>query len=262
MRKWIIGGVVVLLILVIVAGVALVSLNGLIDRNKLKVMGRVMSVDAVAKNASTTLFGVVLTIAESPLKEGLLFAGTDDGKVSISENGGATWRSIDYVPGVADTAPVFKILPSQHDANVVYAAFNNHQAGDFKPYVMKSTDLGRTWTSVTGDLPEKGSVYSLAEDYVDPNLLFAGTEWGLFVSRDGGKKWLKLNGGLPTIQVRDLTIQKREGDLVLGTFGRGFYVLDDYSPLRHLKPVVQMSETPPFWARPAVPLGYHRPAWP
>lgn len=226
------------------------DLSRLIDRNKLKVMGRVMGLGAVAKNASTTLFGVVLTIAESPLKEGLLFAGTDDGKVSISENGGATWRSIDHVPGVADTAPVFKILPSQHDANVVYAAFNNHQAGDFKPYLMKSTDLGRTWTSIAGNLPE-GSVYSLAEDHVDRNLLFAGTEWGLFVTRDGGRKWLKLNGGMPTIQVRDLAIQKRENDLVVGTFGRGFYILDDYSPLRTMDDAALASSFVLFPTRPA-----------
>ena len=226
------------------------DLSRLSDRNKLKTMDRVMGIGAVAKNASTTLFGVVLTIAESPLKEGLLFAGTDDGKVSISENGGATWRSIDHVPGVADTAPVFKILPSQHDANLVYAAFNNHQAGDFKPYVMKSADLGRTWTSITGDLPQ-GSVYALAEDHVDRNLLFAGTEWGLFVTRDGGRKWLKLNGGLPTIQVRDLAIQKRENDLVVGTFGRGFYVLDDYSPLRTMTDPALASSFVLFPTRPA-----------
>jgi hypothetical protein len=135
-----------------------------------------MGIGAVAKNASTTLFGVVLTIAESPLKEGLLFAGTDDGKVSISENGGhmaldrSCARCGGHCAGIQDPS-------SQHDANLVYAAFNNHQAGDFKPYVMKSADLGRTWTSITGDLPQ-GSVYSLAEDHVDRNLLFAGTEWG------------------------------------------------------------------------------------
>jgi len=226
------------------------DLSRLIDRNRLKVMGRVMGLGALGKNVSTTLFGVVLTIAESPVKEGLLFAGTDDGKVSVSENGGTSWRSVDHVPGVPDTAPVFKILPSQHDANVVYAAFNNHQAGDFKPYVMKSTDTGKTWTSITGDLPQ-GSVYSLAEDHVDRNLLFAGTEWGLFVTRDGGRKWLKLNGGMPTIQVRDLTIQKRENDLVAGTFGRGFYVLDDYSPLRNLTDAALASDFVLFPSRPA-----------
>ena len=226
------------------------DLSRLIDRNRLKVMGRVMGIDAVAKNASTTLFGVILTIAESPLKEGVLFAGTDDGKISVSENAGGTWRSIDHVPGVPDTAPVFKILASQHDPNVVYAAFNNHQAGDFKPYVMKSSDLGRTWTSVTGDLPS-GSVYSLAEDHVDRNLLFAGTEWGLFVTRDGGRKWLRLNGGLPTIQVRDLAIQKRENDLVVGTFGRSFYVLDDYSLLRTLTDATLAKDFVLFPGRPA-----------
>ncbi|HUQ47895.1 MAG TPA: hypothetical protein VM053_06570 [Gemmatimonadaceae bacterium] len=236
------------------------DLSRLIDRNRLKTMDRVLGLSGVAKNASTTLFGVILTIAESPLKEGLLFAGTDDGKISISENGGGSWRSLDHVPGVADTAPVFKILPSQHNANVVYAAFNNHQAGDFKPYVMKSTDLGRTWTSIAGNLPD-GAVYSLAEDHVDPNLLFAGTEWSLFVTRDGGKKWLKLNGGLPTIQVRDLAIQKRENDLVLGTFGRGFYVLDDYSSLRTMTDPALASDFVLFPTRPAplyvpsVPLG-------
>ncbi|MEA2707388.1 MAG: hypothetical protein QOH22_2176 [Gemmatimonadaceae bacterium] len=226
------------------------DLSRSIDRNRLRVMGHVQSVDAVAKNASTTLFGVVLTIAESPIQEGLLFAGTDDGKVSISENGGGSWRSIDHVPGTPDTAPVFKILPSQHSANVVYAAFNNHQAGDFKPYVMKSTDLGRTWTSIAGDLPD-GSVYVLAEDHVDRDLLFAGTEWGLFVTRDGGRKWLKLNGGMPTIQVRDLTIQKRENDLVVATFGRAFYVLDDITPLRTISDATLAKNFVLFPTRPA-----------
>jgi photosystem II stability/assembly factor-like uncharacterized protein len=226
------------------------DLSRSIDRNRLRVMGHVQSVDAVAKNASTTLFGVVLTIAESPIQEGLLFAGTDDGKVSISENGGGSWRSIDHVAGTPDTAPVFKILPSQHNANVVYAAFNNHQAGDFKPYVMKSTDLGRTWTSITGDLPD-GSVYVLAEDHVDRDLLFAGTEWGLFVTRDGGRKWLKLNGGMPTIQVRDLTIQKRENDLVVATFGRAFYVLDDITPLRTISDATLAKNFVLFPTRPA-----------
>ena len=227
------------------------DLSRLIDRNRLRSMDRVIGLSAVGKNVSTTLFGIALTIAESPVKEGVLFVGTDDGKINVSENSGATWRSVDHVRGgVPDTAPVFKILPSQHDVNVVYAAFNNHQAGDFKPYVMKSTDMGRTWSSITGNLPD-GSVYSLAEDHVDRNLLFAGTEWGLFVTRDGGRKWLKLNGGLPTIQVRDLAIQKRENDLVLGTFGRGFYILDDYSALRTMTDAALASNFVLFSTRPA-----------
>jgi hypothetical protein len=125
-------------------------------------------------------------------------------------------------------------LASQHDENVVYAAFNHHKYGDFKPYVFKSTNKGRTWTSISNNLPERGSVYSLAEDHADPGLLFAGSEFSCFFSPDGGAHWKKLSAGLPTVAVRDIAIQKRENDLVLATFGRGFYVLDDYSPLRQI----------------------------
>jgi photosystem II stability/assembly factor-like uncharacterized protein len=210
------------------------DLSRQIDRNKLKMMDRVWGVDAVAKNISTTLFGTIFTIAESQIKEGLLFVGTDDGRVQISEDGGAHWRAIDHFPGVPDTTFVSRVVPSQHDVNTLYVTLNNHWSGDFKPYVVKSTDLGRTWTNITSDLPARGSAWSLAEDHVDRNLLFAGTEFGLFFTNDGGKKWTQLKGGLPTIQVRDIAVQKRESDLVLATFGRGFYVLDDYSPLRSL----------------------------
>jgi hypothetical protein len=121
-----------------------------------------------------------------------------------------------------------------HDENVVYAAFNNHKNGDFKPYLLKSTNKGGSWVSIAGNLPERGSVYALAEDHINPNLLFVGTEFGVFFTLDGGKIWKQLSNGLPTIAVYDLTIQQRENDLVLATFGRGFYILDDYSPLRSL----------------------------
>lgn len=210
------------------------DLSRQINRNTLKMMDRVWGVDAVGKNVSTTLFGTIFTIAESPIKEGLLFAGTDDGRVQISEDGGAHWRAVDHFPGVPDTTFVSRVVPSNHDANTLYVTLNNHWSGDFKPYVVKTTDLGRTWTNITGDLPARGDVWCLAEDFVDRNLVFVGTEFGLFFTKDGGKKWTPLKGGLPTIQVRDITIQRRENDLVLATFGRGFYVLDDYTPLRTL----------------------------
>jgi hypothetical protein len=205
-----------------------------IDRNTLKAMDRIWSVDAVAKNASTTLFGTIVNISESPLKEGVLFAGTDDGRISITEDGGANWRHSDKFAGIPDTSYVSHVIPSNHDVNTVYATFQNHQSGDFKPYVAKSTDLGRTWTNITGDLPARGSTWAIAEDHVDRNLLFVGTEFGLFFTKDGGKKWVQLKGGMPTIQVRDLAIQRRENDLVVATFGRSFYVLDDYTPLRSM----------------------------
>ena len=222
-----------------------------IDRNRLKLMDRVWGVDAVSKNVSTTLFGTIVNIAESPVKEGVLFVGTDDGRIQISEDGGAHWRAIDHFPGVPDTSVVSHIVPSTHDVNTVYATFQNEQSGDFKPYVVKSTDLGRSWTNITGDLPARGSTWSLAEDHVDGNLLFAGTEFGLFFTNDGGKRWTQFKGGLPTIQVRDLTIQRRENDLVLATFGRGFYILDDYSPLRSVNEQTLAQQAALFPVKPA-----------
>jgi photosystem II stability/assembly factor-like uncharacterized protein len=209
-----------------------------IDRNTLEVMGRVWPMDAVAKNASTSQYGNIVALDESPVAEGLLCAGTDDGLIQVTEDGGANWRKVDKFPGVPDLTYLNDIVASRHDRNTVYAAFNNHKRGDFKPYVLKSSDLGRTWTSIASDLPERGSVYALAEDRVRKDLLFAGTEFGLFVTLDGGRHWKKLGSGLPTIAVRDLAVQERENDLVLATFGRGFYVLDDYSALRDVKPEV------------------------
>jgi photosystem II stability/assembly factor-like uncharacterized protein len=205
-----------------------------IDRNKLKVMDRVWSADAVAKNASTSYFGNLVSLSESPLQEGLLYAGTDDGLVQVTEDGGANWRKIQSFPGVPDMTYVVDLEASPHDANVVYAAFGNHKMGDFKPYVLRSGDRGRTWSSISGDLPARGNVWTVVEDPVKPGLLFAGTEFGAFFSPDAGKTWIELESGVPTIAVRDIAIQKREDDLVLGTFGRGFYILDDYAPLRRV----------------------------
>jgi len=126
------------------------------------------------------------------------------------------------------------VFASPRDANTVFVALNNWQRGDYQPYIVKSTDRGRTWTNITGNLPDRHDVWSVIQDHVNGNLLFAGTEFGVFTSVDGGQRWVQLKGGLPVIQVRDMAVQKRENDLVLGTFGRGFYVLDDYSALREI----------------------------
>ena len=134
-------------------------------------------------------------------------------------------------PACRPTRTSPRIRASQHDADTVYVAAENHQNGDFAPYLLKSTDSGRTWKSITGDLPARGSTYAIAEDHVDPNLLFAGTEFAAYWSKDGGQHWIKI-AGVPTIAVREIAIQKRENDLVLGTFGRGIYIVDDYSPFR------------------------------
>ncbi|HXG84634.1 MAG TPA: hypothetical protein VNI84_11460 [Pyrinomonadaceae bacterium] len=207
-----------------------------LDRDKLPVMGRVWGADAVAKNASTAFYGNASALAESPKKEGLIYIGTDDGLIQVTENNGQTWRKIEKFPGVPEMTYVSRLFASQHDTNTVYAAFDNHWNGDFTPYFLKSTDKGQTWTSVKGNLPANGSVLAINEDHANPNLLFAGTEFGLYFSTDGGQKWIQLKGGLPTIAVRDIAIQRRENDLVIGTFGRGIYILDNYTPLRNLKP--------------------------
>ena len=207
-----------------------------LDRNKLKVMGRVWGVDAVAKNASTSLYGTIVSVSESPKVEGVIYVGTDDGLFSVTKDAGKTWKkhstfgSLD----IPEYGYINDIEASAHDDGTVYVAVNNHKRGDFKPYVVKSTDSGETWEDITNNLPERGSVYSLKEDHVNPNLLFCGTEFGCFFTVDGGQKWIKLAAGLPTVAIRDIEIQKDENDLVLASFGRGFYILDDYSPLREI----------------------------
>ncbi|HXH39840.1 MAG TPA: glycosyl hydrolase, partial [Thermoanaerobaculia bacterium] len=222
-----------------------------IDRDTLPVMGRVWGVDAVAKGSSTSWYGNIVSLAESPLQEGLIYVGTDDGLIQVTEDGGAHWRKIDHVGGVPDMSYVSRLEASQHDANVVYAAFDNHKVGDFKPYVLKSSDRGKTWTSIAGDLPPRGSAYALVEDRVDPKLLFLGTEYGLFASQSGGSSWIPLKGNFPTVAVRDLWFQKRHDDLVIATFGRGFWVLDDVQPLRTMTPAVAGSEATLFPVRDA-----------
>jgi len=202
-----------------------------LDRNTLEVMGRVWSVDAIAKNTSTSIYGSLIALDESPLVEGLIYAGTDDGLIQVTGDGGQNWRKVSSFKDVPEMSLVEDIIASRHDADVVYAVFDNHKRGDFKPYVLKSADRGKSWDLIVNGLPARGSAHTIIEDHVDPRLLFVGTEFGLFFSNDGGRNWRKMTD-LPTIAVRDLEIQRRENDLVVTTFGRGFYILDDYAPLR------------------------------
>jgi hypothetical protein len=196
-------------------------------------MGKYWSIDAVKKDVSTSLYGTAVSIDESPVKENLLYVGTDDGVISITENA-KTWREVKSFPGVPDYCYVSDILASKFDENVVYVSFDNRKRNDFKPYILKSEDKGKSWESISNNLPENGTVHSIQQDFINPRLLFVGTEFGLFFSPNGGEKWIQLKGGLPTIAVRDIAIQKRESDLAIATFGRGFYLLDDYSPLRKI----------------------------
>jgi photosystem II stability/assembly factor-like uncharacterized protein len=205
-----------------------------IDRETVPVMGKVWGPDAVGKNLFTDSYGTGTSIAESPVKEGLLILGTDDGLIQISEDGGSTWRKIDKFPGIPDLTYVSGVFPSPHDANTIFATFNDFHRGNFKPYVLKTTDLGRTWHSIAGDLPDRDPVWTVIQDPEKADLLFAGTEFGMSFSMDGGAHWVRIKGGMPTINIRALEIQRRESDLVAASFGRGFFVLDDISALRHL----------------------------
>ncbi|HRP01805.1 MAG TPA: glycosyl hydrolase [Candidatus Kapabacteria bacterium] len=205
-----------------------------INRDELPVMGKVWGPEAIAKSASTSLYGNAISMAESPVKEGLLYVGTDDGLIQISEDGGLKWTKVSTFAGVPENTYNSDIYPSRHNENVVYASFNNHKNHDFKPYILKSIDKGKTWSSISGNLPENGSVWTIEEDTKNPDILFCGTEFGLFVTLDAGKNWFQMKNNFPTIAVRDLDIQEREDDLVIGTFGRGVYIWDDYSPIREI----------------------------
>ncbi len=202
------------------------------------IMGKTWSADALWDHGAMSLFSTITTISESPLQEGLIYAGTDDGLIQVTEDGGKSWRKIDRLPGVPDSFFVNEIKASRTDRDVVFAAVDSHKTGDYSPYLLRSDDRGRTWVSVAGDLPARTIVWAVAQDFVKKDLLFAGTEFGIFATLDGGKHWLKMTGGLPTISFRDIEIQERESDLVGASFGRGFFVLDDYSPLRRVDEAV------------------------
>ena len=199
-------------------------------------MGRTWSVEAGWDLYAMTEFHTIANFAESPVDENILWAGTDDGIIQVTTNGGKSWKKIelDDIRGIPANSYVNDIRADLFDPNTVYVALDNHKYGDYKPYLIKSTNLGKSWTSLADDLPEKHLVWRIVQDHVNKDLLFIGTEFGLFFSVNGGKDWVELEGGIPTISTRDVKIQRRENDLVAGTFGRGIYILDDYAPLRSL----------------------------
>jgi len=202
------------------------------DRITLPIMGRQQSWDNAWDVGAMSNYNTITSLAESPVQEGLLYAGTDDGFIQVSENGGDSWRSISVTKlGVPTRSFVNDIKADLFDANTVYVALDNHKEGDFRPFLFKSTDKGMTWKSISNNIPKRTLVWRMVQDPVKKNLLFAATEYGIYTSLNGGEAWQKLPG-TPTISFRDLTIQKRENDLVAASFGRGFYVLDDYSALR------------------------------
>jgi photosystem II stability/assembly factor-like uncharacterized protein len=206
------------------------------ERITLPIMDKTWSYDSPWDMMAMSAYNTVTSLAESPIQEGLIYAGTDDGLIQVTEDGGKNWRRLEVgsLPGVPNTAFVNDIKADLHDANTVYVALDNHKFGDLNPYLLKSTNRGRSWGSISDTIPERTLVWRMVQDHSEPELLFAGTEFGIYFTIDGGGRWMKLTGDVPTISFRDLAIQRRENDLVGATFGRGFYVFDDYSVLRNV----------------------------
>ncbi len=222
------------------------DLTAKIDRNTWPVMGKYWSSDAVVKDVSTSLYGMIVSMEESPVKENLLYIGTDDGVIQITENAGEQWSKAGSLTGIPANTYVSDVFPSRFNENIVFASFDNRKRDDFKPYLLKSTDKGKSWTSIVNDLPKSGTIHTIEQDFVNPELLFVGTEFGFFYTYNGGKNWIQLKSGLPTIAVRDIALQERENDIAIATFGRGFYILDDYSPLRNASPELKATQAKIF----------------
>jgi photosystem II stability/assembly factor-like uncharacterized protein len=204
------------------------------ERYAQRFYGRTWSVDALHDNGAMSKYATTTSISESAVAAGTIVVGTDDGLVQVTSNDGAQWTRAAALPGLPPLSYINDVEMSLHDARGIFVAADNHKMGDFAPYLFASTDLGRNWRSIAGDLPRGTIIWAVQQDHVRPELLFAGTEFGVYWTPNGGTNWHKLTGGMPTISVRDIKLHRRDNDLVAATFGRGFYVLDDYTPLREV----------------------------
>ncbi len=239
------------------------------NRLRLPVQGRQWSWEAGWDLLAMSQYNTITSLGESPIDPNILYVGTDDGLIQVSSDGGQSWRRIEAgsLPGVPRTAFVNDIRADLFDADTVYIALDNHKFGDYKPYLLKSSDRGKTWRSIVGNIPDKHLMWRIVQDHENPNLLFSATEFGLFFTHDGGREWTKLTGDAPTISFRDVTIQRREDDLVAASFGRGFFIVDDISPLRSLDAASLQQEAMLFPGRDALwyieqrPLGGGGKAW-
>ncbi len=228
------------------------AISGDLTRNEeriaLPIMGGSQSWDNSWDVGAMSNYNTITSLSESPVQQGLVYAGTDDGIIQVSEDDGGSWRKIEVgsIKGVPGTSFINDIRADLFDANTVYVCLDNHKYGDYKPYILKSTDKGQTWSSISGNIPGRTLIWRIVQDHVDSKLLFAATEWGIYFSNNGGNRWAKLSGGVPTIPFRDITIHRTESDLIGASFGRSFYILDDISPLRNLTGSLMSAEATLF----------------
>ncbi|MEP6754558.1 MAG: glycosyl hydrolase [Chthonomonadales bacterium] len=206
------------------------DLSAHIDRDKLQIMGVVPDTKTLSLNDGQDSYGQIITISESPIKAGVLWVGTDDGNVQLSQDAGATWKNVvANVPGVPKNTYVVRLVASKYAVGRCYACFDGHRTGDLKPYLFVTDDFGATWKSLSNGIPEGSTLHVVREHHKSSNLLFAGTERGLYVSFNAGEKWKLAGAPLPTVPVDDIQIHRRDNDLILATHGRSFYILDDIS---------------------------------
>ncbi len=205
------------------------------NRREMEIMGQYPDSSTHSLDDGIPYWPTLTAVAESPLRFGHLYVGTDDGQVQVSEDDGTTWTNVtDRLPGLPKMSWINTIEVSRHDAATAYVAINNYRNNDYSNYVYKTTDGGQSWTSITGDLPPERVARTLREDPRNPDLLYLGTELGLFISIDGGNHWVELKNNLPTLPFNDLVIHPRDNDLVLGTHGRGIWILDNLNALQEL----------------------------
>ena len=221
------------------------------SRDKMTIFGKAAK-EFLSRNDGVVHFGTITTIAESPLKAGVLWVGTDDGNLQVSRDGGITWTSVAArVPGLPRGTYVSRVEPSRSGEGAAYAAFDGHRADDYGVYLFRTDDYGQTWRSVSGNLPRGWTVHVVREHPKNPSLLFAGTENGLWTSWDRGGQWVRLKGKLPTVPVFDLQVHPRDDDLIVASHGRGVFILDDASSLAALNPESLAADVRLFDARTA-----------
>lgn len=219
------------------------------DWKKIPIMGVIRNENTLSRDDGVAHFGTTTTLCESPVQPGLIYVGTDDGNVQMTQDGGKSWQNLTEKFRLPGPRWVSRVLASHHGAGTAYVSFDGHQDDDFKPYIFKTTDFAKTWRNISGDMPDGMVVNALAEHPRNPNLLLAGTEFGLFISIDGGKKWVLAGGNLPRAPVDDIIINARDNDIILGTHGRGIVILDDIVMLEQLDSKVLDSEVYLFLPR-------------
>ena len=215
------------------------------------------------ENTVAEYYGNVFSLAESPVQKGVLWAGTDDGNLQLTQDDGKSWTNVaSSVPGVGADAVVSGVEPSRTAAGTAYVSFERRMMDDFRPYVYKTTDFGKTFVNITGNLPATNYVQVIREDPRNPNLLYAGTELGLYASWSGGTTWTRLHlKNLPSVAVHEILVHPRDNDLVLATHGRALWVFDDATPIQQMSPAIAAKPAHLFPMRAAVRYNQGDQSW-